>query len=99
MLSFHVAMVLAVVAPPPTPPPPAPVSVRVSWTGSPSPPPVGTIGNGTCGATTYGGDCNSDPTGAWDAKKEGILNLTARVAKAQSCKMAKYGELRWSGVL
>jgi hypothetical protein len=82
-------MVVAVV---PSPPAPARSSVQVSisWAGSPPPTPVGTIGNGTCGATNYGGDCNSDPKGAWDAKKEGILNLTACVARAKSCKMANY---------
>ena len=66
------------------------VNVAVAWRAPPPPPPVGTIGNGTCGATKYGGDCNTDPTGAWDARKEGILNLTACVAKARGCKMANF---------
>lgn len=35
------------------------------------PPPAGTVGNGTCGATSFGGDCNVDPKGAWDAKARG----------------------------
>ena len=34
----------------------------------PPPPPMGTQGNGTCGPTNYGGDCNVDPAGAWDAR-------------------------------
>jgi hypothetical protein len=56
----------------------------------PPPPPIGTTGNGTCGATNFGGDCDLDPTGAWDARKEGILNLSACVARARGCKMAKF---------
>ena len=52
--------------------------------------PVGTTGNGTCGATSYGGDCNADPTGAWNAAQEGILSLSACVAKAKGCSMANY---------
>jgi len=56
----------------------------------PPPPPMGTQGNGTCGPTNYGGDCNVDPAGAWDARKEGILNLTACVARASGCKKANF---------
>jgi hypothetical protein len=56
------------------------------------PPPVGTILNGTCGATNFGGDCN-DPKqskGAWDAKAENITTLAECVAKAQPCKQANF---------
>ena len=45
------------------------------------PPPSGTIGNGTCGATQYGLDCNTAPRGAWNAKTENITDLAACVAK------------------
>ena len=65
-------------------------AVNVTASAPPPPPPVGTRGNGTCGATSFGGDCNVDASGAWDARKEGILNLTACVAKAQGCQMASY---------
>jgi sucrose-6-phosphate hydrolase SacC (GH32 family) len=54
------------------------------------PPPVGTTGNGTCGATSFGGDCNVDPTGAWNAAAENITTLAACVAKAKGCKMANF---------
>ena len=53
-------------------------------------PPVGTTGNGTCGSTSYGGDCNAEPSGAWDAAKEGITSLEACVARATGCKMANF---------
>jgi hypothetical protein len=66
-------------SPPPPPPPPGP-----------KPPPVGTTGNGTCGATSFGGDCNVHPKGAWNAKKLGITTLAQCVAKAKPCKMADY---------
>jgi len=54
------------------------------------PPPVGTKGNGTCGATDFGKDCNVDPTGAWNAQAENITTLEACVAKAKGCKMASF---------
>lgn len=54
------------------------------------PPPVGTVGNGTCGATNFGGDCNKDPKGAWDAAKLKIGSLAECAAKAKGCKMANY---------
>ena len=57
---------------------------------APPAPPTGTTGNGTCGATNYGGDCNTEPTGAWDAAKENITSLAQCVAKAKSCTMAKF---------
>lgn len=53
-------------------------------------PPVGTKGNGTCGATNFGGDCNTDPSGAWDAAAAGIKTLDECVAKAKDCKMASF---------
>ena len=52
--------------------------------------PVGTVGNGTCGATSFGGDCDADASGAWDAAKENITSLSACVARAKGCKMANY---------
>jgi len=54
------------------------------------PPPAGTTGNGTCGGTDFGGDCDSQPKGAWDAAAENITTLAACVAKATPCKMAKF---------
>ena len=53
-------------------------------------PPVGTVGNGTCGATNFGGDCNADASGAWNAAAEGIGTLEQCVAKAMPCKMASF---------
>ena len=47
-------------------------------------------GNGTCGPTNFGGDCNSDPKGAWDANKENIKTLEQCVAKAKPCAMADF---------
>ena len=52
--------------------------------------PVGTVGNGTCGATSFGGDCDAGTSGAWDAAKENITSLSACVARAKGCKMANY---------
>jgi hypothetical protein len=65
---------------------------NVSFSEGPAapPPPVGTIGNGTCGATNFGGDCNTEPKGAWDAGKLKIGTLAECVAKAKDCKMANY---------
>jgi len=54
------------------------------------PPPIGTIGNGTCGATNYGGDCNVSPRGAWKASVEKVHDLPGCVAKARPCAMASY---------
>jgi hypothetical protein len=66
--------------------------LNATFDAGPSPPPVpaGTVGNGTCGATGFGGDCDADPSGAWNAAQEGILSLEACVAKAKPCKMANY---------
>merc|ERR1712176_1751982 len=66
--------------------------INVSYTTTPlgPTPPVGTTGNGTCGATSFGGDCNSAPSGAWDAAKEGIADLAGCVAKAKECRMANF---------
>ena len=57
---------------------------------SPGSPAVGTTGNGTCGATSFGGDCDEDASGAWDAQKEGIATLEQCVAKAKPCAMANF---------
>ena len=56
----------------------------------PAPAPVGTVGNGTCGATAFGGDCNVLASGAWNAAQEGIMSLEACVTKAKNCKMANF---------
>ena len=64
-------------------------TVHVDWS-PPAPPPVGAVGNGTCGATSYGGDCDKDERGAWDARQEGIANLTACAARARGCARANY---------
>lgn len=70
------------------------VSVQVGiFDGPPAsapPPPVGTKGNGTCGATAFGKDCDVDTRGAWDAHAENIANLSACVAKAKPCKQAEF---------
>jgi hypothetical protein len=50
------------------------------------PPPVGAILNGTCGATTFGGDCDTAPKGAF----KGVATLAACVAKVKACKMGNY---------
>ena len=49
----------------------APKTIFTATTGQHSPP-VGTIGNGTCGATNYGGDCDVLPKGAWHLAAENI---------------------------
>ena len=54
------------------------------------PPPVGTIFNGSCSPTSFGGDCNTSAKGAWNAGRLGITTLAQCVAKAQSCTMARY---------
>ena len=53
-------------------------------------PPVGTIANGNCAPTNFGGDCNSEPSGAWNAAAEKITSLEECVAKAKECKMANF---------
>merc|ERR1740117_2713248 len=55
---------------------------------APAPEPAGSTGNGTCGATQFGGDCNVTTTGAWPAAQLGITSLAECVAKATGCKMA-----------
>jgi len=56
----------------------------------PAPEPAGATGNGTCGPTAFGGDCNVAAKGAWNAAKEGITSLGACVAKAKDCKRANF---------
>jgi hypothetical protein len=67
----------------------APKTIFTATTGQHSPP-VGTIGNGTCGATSYGGDCDVLPKGAWHLAAENITDLASCVARAKKCKMADY---------
>jgi hypothetical protein len=57
---------------------------------APAPAPVGTIGNGTCGPTVTGKDCNTDPKGSFP----GMKTLDACVAKLKGCKMANFAS--WS---
>ena len=47
---------------------------------------MGTIGNGTCGPTSYGGDCNSKPKGSFP----GMKSFVECEAKVKSCGMANY---------
>ena len=67
---------------------------RATYSGVPAPvaPPVGTTGNGTCGATNFGGDCNTSPKGAWPAAQLHITSLDECVAHAThlGCKMANF---------
>jgi len=49
-------------------------------------PPVGTISNGTCGATSVVPDCNTAPKGSFP----GMATMAACVAKLKGCKMANY---------
>jgi len=63
--------------------------LTVTYTGSGSPP-AGTHGNGTCGATSFGGDCDKDSKGAWNAKDLNITTLAQCVQKAQTCTQANF---------
>ena len=51
-------------------------------------PPVGSIANGTCGHTGYSGDCDTDPSGAFDTSKErpAIKDLAGCVARVRKCR-------------
>ena len=55
-----------------------------------APPAVDAIGNGTCGPTKVGPDCNTAPKGSFP----GYKTLDACVAKLKTCKMATYAS--WS---
>ena len=55
-----------------------------------APPAAGAIGNGTCGPTSVGPDCNVAPKGSFP----GFKTLEACVAKLKTCKMATYAS--WS---
>ena len=63
-------------------PPPAP----------PSKFPVGTIGNGTCGAVYIAGSCATDPVGYF----EGVATMAACAAKVMACPKAQYAS--WSSL-
>ena len=56
----------------------------------PSPFPVGTIGNGTCGAVYLPGNCSTDPVGYF----EGLHTLAACVTKIKACPLANFAS--WS---
>ena len=60
-------------------------NVQLSPSSAP-PPPVGTISNGTCGATSVGPDCNTAAKGSFP----GMATMAACVAKLKGCKMANY---------
>jgi len=49
------------------------------------------VGNGTCGPTAYGKDCNADPKGSFP----GMKTIEACVEKLQGCKMATYASASW----
>ena len=68
--------------PPPAPPPAPPATPRTA-----PPPPVGTIGNGTCGATAYGLDCNTAPRGSF----AGMKTFDQCMTKLKTCGMAYFG--------
>ena len=55
-----------------------------------SPPPPGTIINGTCGHTDWGTDCDREPKGAFDTDKEGIKDLAACVARVSKCQQGLF---------
>ena len=57
---------------------------------TPSPFPVGTIGNGTCGAVYVAGSCATDPIGYF----EGVTTMAACATKVMACPQAHYAS--WS---
>jgi len=60
---------------------------------NPPPPevdPVGTVRDGNCGGTNWGGDCDVKPSGSWHIASENITDLASCVARAEKCKMADY---------
>ena len=71
-----------------------PVDLTSPAPGPPVPPappiPAGTIATGCCGPTVTGGNCNSDPNGAWGAKAHGITSLAECVAKVKQCSMGHF---------
>ena len=58
--------------------------------GGPPPPPLGATGNGTCGTTTYGGDCNASPRGAWNTTSAHIASVDACAAKCAACSRCNF---------
>ena len=62
--------------------------------GGPPPPTPGAMGNGTCGATNYGGDCSVLDRGAWNTTSEGISDLASCVARCQrGCSKCEFVSL------
>jgi hypothetical protein len=61
--------------------------------GGPPPTPAGTTGNGTCGFTSYGRDCNKDDDGAWNTTSEKIHDLPACVERCKKCSQCSYVSL------
>ena len=47
-------------------------------------------GQGACGITSFGGDCNEATSGAWRARQRGIRTLEHCAAAAEGCKYANY---------
>lgn len=63
-------------------------------TGGPPPPKPGTLGNGTCGNTNYGGDCSVLDRGAWNTTSEGIASLADCVARCRrGCSKCEFVSL------
>lgn len=54
------------------------------------PVPSGATGNGTCGVTTWGDDCDATPLGAWNTTARGITSLADCVAAVAKCSMGNY---------
>ena len=72
--------------------PSARASARGAPSGAPSKFPVGTIGNGTCGAVYLAGSCATDPVGYF----EGVATMAACAAKVVACPKAQYAS--WSSL-
>ena len=60
--------------------------------GAPPPPlpPIGAVTNGTCGHTGWSTACDTDSRGAFDAKKEGIMDLAGCIARVKQCKQGAF---------
>ena len=57
-----------------------------------STPPVGSVAEGTCGHTDYGGDCDADSSGAFDTRREtpAIKDLADCVARVRKCRQGVF---------
>eukprot|EP01062_Namystynia_karyoxenos_P000520 TRINITY_DN10188_c0_g1_i1.p1 TRINITY_DN10188_c0_g1~~TRINITY_DN10188_c0_g1_i1.p1 ORF type:complete len:646 (+),score=94.18 TRINITY_DN10188_c0_g1_i1:65-2002(+) len=52
--------------------------------------PAGTVANGTCGSTGFGGDCAAGNSGAWNASLHGVRTLEDCVALCHGCPRCRY---------